>query len=339
MANISDWAKREIEIALSDNNTCGWARGVYDSALKAFISLCNDGHSGMSIGATKQVLNRLIDCKPLTPLTGSDDEWGLCSDVGDELMYQNKRCTSVFKKVNKLTGDITYSDVDRFVCEDINNSNIRYYSGRISKEVERYFSLITMPYVPPSKPIVIYTEDFLFDEKNGDFDTQGIFYAIDGDTGSRTDIDIFLAERDGVMESITKEEYIERRKNRIEGSMNISHSAMPSLESVQSQVNRLSDPGKLSDGFHTFDELYYHRMMLFSIICNTHKDVAWKSWKHADGTMYDDMFIVGLSLPNGDYSYHYDKEFWDRFDVKELANAPEWDGHKPEDIDRLNVLV
>ena len=44
MANVSDWAKREIEIALSDNNTCGWARGVYDSALKAFISLCNDGH-------------------------------------------------------------------------------------------------------------------------------------------------------------------------------------------------------------------------------------------------------------------------------------------------------
>ena len=179
----------------------------------------------------------------------------------------------------------------------------------------------------------------MFDEKNGDFDTQGIFYAIDGDTGSRIDIDIFLAERDGTMESITKEEYIERRKKRIEGSMEISHSAMPSLESVQSQVNRLSDPGKLSDGFHTFDELYYHRMMLFSIICNTHKDVAWKSWKHADGTMYDDMFIVGLSLPNGDYSYHYDKEFWDRFDVKELANAPEWDGHKPEDIDRLNILV
>ena len=26
------------------------------------------------------------------------------------------------------------------------------------------------------------------------------------------------------------------------------------------------------------------------------------------------------------------------FDVKELSNAPEWDGHKPEDIIRLLTL-
>lgn len=97
--------------------------------------------------------------------------------------------------------------------------------------------------------------------------------------------------------------------------------------------------GKISDGSHTFDELYYHRMMLFAVICNTYKDKAWKSWKHEDGTMFDDYFIVGITTPKGDYSYHYHKDYWNMFDVKELENAPKWDGHKPSDIDRLLSIL
>lgn len=97
--------------------------------------------------------------------------------------------------------------------------------------------------------------------------------------------------------------------------------------------------GKVSDGSHTFDELYYHRMVLFSIICNQNCLYSWKSWKHHDGTMYEDYFIVGISTPEGDYSYHYNKDHWTRFQVKEFDFAPVWDGHKPEDIDRLFSLI
>lgn len=38
----------------------------------------------------------------------------------------------------------------------------------------------------------------------------------------------------------------------------------------------------ISDGYHTFRELYKLRMILFSIICNAYKDFAWKSKKHFD---------------------------------------------------------
>ena len=96
--------------------------------------------------------------------------------------------------------------------------------------------------------------------------------------------------------------------------------------------------GELSDGYHTFNELYYHRAVLFSVICNSHKDIAWKSKKHHDGTMYNGMFIVGIDTPQGQYSYHYDMNIWSMFDVKELEYAPKWDGHKPSDIDRLLSL-
>lgn len=101
----------------------------------------------------------------------------------------------------------------------------------------------------------------------------------------------------------------------------------------------LSVSGDTSDGYHTFDELYYHRMMLFAVICNSNKVRAWKSWKHDDGSMYDDYFIVGIHTPKGHYTYHYHKDHWGLFNVAELEFAPIWDGHQPSDITRLLTLV
>ena len=92
--------------------------------------------------------------------------------------------------------------------------------------------------------------------------------------------------------------------------------------------------GDFSDGHHTFDELYFHRMILSSVIWNTHKDIAWKSKKHDDeenNPMFDGMFIVGIDTPMGQATYHYDLEYWDVFEVKELPNAPKYDGHTPND--------
>ena len=98
--------------------------------------------------------------------------------------------------------------------------------------------------------------------------------------------------------------------------------------------------GDVSDGYHTFNELYHHRAILFSVICNTFKDKAWKSKKHDTGDMYDGMFIVGIETPQGQATYHYDiNPYWDMFKVKDLPNAPKWDGHTPEEaIRRISIL-
>lgn len=95
----------------------------------------------------------------------------------------------------------------------------------------------------------------------------------------------------------------------------------------------------ISDGYHTFDELYYHRMVLFSIILNQNPNISWKSKWHSDGTMYDNYFICGIETPKGQYTYHYKLKYWDKFKVKELEYAPKWDGHKPTDIDRLYIIL
>ena len=98
--------------------------------------------------------------------------------------------------------------------------------------------------------------------------------------------------------------------------------------------------GETSDGYHTFNELYHHRAVLFSVIVKAFKDKAWKSRKHHDGTMYDGMFIVGVETPYGQATYHYDMEpYWEMFCCKEIERAPEWDGHTPEQaIERIGKL-
>ena len=106
---------------------------------------------------------------------------------------------------------------------------------------------------------------------------------------------------------------------------------------IQDIINNISRVkiGELSDGYHTYDELYYHRMLLFSVICNSNKDKAWKSKLHDDGTMFDEYFIVGITTQEGDFTYHYKLKYWDMFNVKELDRAPKWDGHTSDDIVRL----
>lgn len=100
--------------------------------------------------------------------------------------------------------------------------------------------------------------------------------------------------------------------------------------------------GEFSDGYHTFNELYHHRAVLFSVICNMFPEKAWKSKKHDTGDMYEGMFIVGIETEQGQATYHYDIEpYWDIFKVKELEYAPKYDGHTPSDaISRIgNISV
>lgn len=113
-------------------------------------------------------------------------------------------------------------------------------------------------------------------------------------------------------------------------------------------LNRLADliepqpiDGDTSDGYHTFNELYHHRAVLFSVIVAKFSNRAWKSKLHADGTMYDGMFIVGIETPDGQATYHYDVEpYWNLFQCKEIERAPEWDGHTPDQaIKRIGKLI
>lgn len=213
------WAEREVEIACKheapDRKPGEWDYGCacYESALKAFRSLCEDGHSGFSISMTKFILNRLIEGKPLTFIEDTEDAWSDISDRsglrGEIANYQCRRMSSLFKYVYD-DGSIKYRDVNRFCGVNVDNPDVSYHSSLIDRVMEEKFP-ITMPYFPESKPFRVYCEEFLTDRKNGDFDTVGILYVIKPD-GERVEINRYFKEGEKDFIEIASCEYEMRRK-------------------------------------------------------------------------------------------------------------------------------
>lgn len=98
--------------------------------------------------------------------------------------------------------------------------------------------------------------------------------------------------------------------------------------------------GEVSDGYHTFNELYHHRTILMLGLCLEYQTVSWKSKLHHDGTMYPGYFIVGIHTPYGDATYHVEERYWDMFKIDTLPKAPSFDGHTPDEaIERIAKFV
>lgn len=168
--------------------------------------ICKQGHSGMSIGITKQILNRLIEGKPLTPIEDTDDVWNSVNYSREGFTeYQCNRMSALFKKVYD-DGRVIYSDIDRAISVNI-HSGYTYYSGLVRELIDDLYP-ITMPYMPKA-PYKVYCEDYLTDLKNGDYDTVGIRYLITPE-GERISVELFYKETDKGLAGISLEEYMER---------------------------------------------------------------------------------------------------------------------------------
>lgn len=151
-------------------------------------------------------------------------------------------------------------------------------------------------------------------------------------------------EREATKNSVRKLIFDCRNQNVNPAQINALYYAL-NLISEEPAANVIEIPdsgiGDLSDGYHTFNELYHHRAVLFSVICNANPDKSWKSKLHNEGDMFDGMFIVGIETPQGQATYHYDIEpYWNMFKVKEFDRAPKWDGHTPQQaIERICNLI
>lgn len=99
------------------------------------------------------------------------------------------------------------------------------------------------------------------------------------------------------------------------------------------------------DGYHTFDELYDHRITLYIALCRTIKDfiytgryqIVWRSKYHSDGELCfgtGTQFILGIGKDKyGQISYHIPIERWCETNFAETFDkAPGWDGHTSDDV-------
>lgn len=124
---------------------------------------------------------------------------------------------------------------------------------------------------------------------------------------------------------------------------------MPGHQSLTTIVNRLVreldeeeliDTDHISDGYHTFQDLYKQRLYLTAALFNAYPELAYKTRKHVDGSPCFDgkWFLVVIETPEGQYSYHYENRYWNLFKIPELKKAKGFDGHTSKDVRRLISL-
>ena len=138
-----DWAKQELEFAgyKADDDEDGPNKWMREGTLELIKVFGEQGHSGGSAPHAVKLFERLASWKPLTPLTGSDEEW---VEVGDGV-FQNKRASNVFKENGKARW------IDGIVFWE-------WYEGEDGKKHKSYFTGtgssvdITFPFVMPDKP-------------------------------------------------------------------------------------------------------------------------------------------------------------------------------------------
>jgi len=138
------------------------------------------------------------------------------------------------------------------------------------------------------------------------------------------------------------------------------------LERINNLVQNYRSTELVSDGYHTFKELYEFRKVYNAALFNewarewrnnrrlqaqgkligtvdwTTHDVH-KSRKHHDGEYSfgdENWFIVSAMLPTGLISNHYHIDDWDLFKIPEVDKAKyEYDGHTSKDVlERLKSL-
>lgn len=97
-----------------------------------------------------------------------------------------------------------------------------------------------------------------------------------------------------------------------------------------------ADVEKMSDGYHTFADLYEQRLILSAALAKNNPH-AWKSKRHEDGSVPfgGGWFIMGFDTDEGCYTYHYELKDWDLFQCEELDKGRPWDGHTSKDVRRL----
>ena len=145
--DIVEYAKSELKIIGMLDSEDEMNKAMCDHLLHMCEEFAKEGHSGFSANYAINCLQKLLRWEPLSPLTGEDWEW---NHVADNL-WQNKRCSSVFKdetgKAHDIDGKVFWEWNTSF--EDGKPYKSYYTNGGCHTPV-------TFPYSPPEKRIEEY---------------------------------------------------------------------------------------------------------------------------------------------------------------------------------------
>ena len=150
MSNLIAHAEKELDLIgmTDDGDMNGMMRKHLLHMIKEFA---DEGHSGFSANYAIQCLSKLLAYKPLSPLTGKDDEWGEVAQEDEGPLFQNKRYSSVFKvgkdgEAYNIDGKVFWN----WFTDENGEQYKSYYTSSGSK------MSVTFPYTVPDEPIYEY---------------------------------------------------------------------------------------------------------------------------------------------------------------------------------------
>jgi hypothetical protein len=110
---------------------------------------------------------------------------------------------------------------------------------------------------------------------------------------------------------------------------------MTKEQKINAQIAEGCDTNQISDGYHTFGELYEHRITLYIALCRKlEKGRVWRTQKHSDGSVWEGWFVLGIDYKQGEQiTYHLPMSIWDDAEFAEtVEKAPDYDGHTGGDV-------
>lgn len=120
------------------------------------------------------------------------------------------------------------------------------------------------------------------------------------------------------------------------------------INNLIDQLETIKERNKIFDGYHSFGELYDHRVMLYILVCKLLQKEGYSIWKskiHHDGSFIEGMFVLGVGNKNGSQiSYHLEIDsYWDITDFAiepEPRDVPIYDLHTSADVlERLQRII
>lgn len=150
--NMLSHARNELALALpdvpKDKTSSEWNRAMREHVETMVFVFGLEGHSGFSARVATQLLTKLFDFEPLTPLTGRDDEWNEITGFADgPAMWQNKRCSKIFKEV--VNGRVECYNIEGYVFEEPDGARFTGWGSRRS---------VAFPHTP-NDPIVVKVDE------------------------------------------------------------------------------------------------------------------------------------------------------------------------------------
>ena len=157
MTNTQSFAKQELDILAATV-----PNAIVTPFANEILALCEafgkSGQSGgsapMTASAISQAVKHLMLQEPICPVTGIDEEWVNVREVSeeDEMMYQNNRCSALFKS---KSGKCWYIDAIIWKGEGEYDT----FTGRVYIDDKNFELIGSSQYVKfPFKPKTFYID-------------------------------------------------------------------------------------------------------------------------------------------------------------------------------------